>query len=107
MLQTVPHYQLKTFHGGEFEQTLICYMDKIVVPNDLQKQMVQWYHNTLCHLGMTRTEQTIRQHFWWKTLRENVQHVTYVSKPKLSIQNMDIYPKRMQNLNLGKDSVWT
>jgi Integrase zinc binding domain len=43
------------------------------MPNDLQKQIVQWYHNTLCYPGMTCTEQTIQQHFWRKKLREDVQ----------------------------------
>jgi RNase H-like domain found in reverse transcriptase/Integrase zinc binding domain len=78
MLQTV-HYQLKSFRGGIIERTLICYNDKIVVPNDLQKQMVQWYHDTLCHPGMTRTEQTIRQHSWWKKLAEDMQKLCSAS----------------------------
>ena len=34
-----------------------------------------WYHQTLCHPGETRTEQTIRQHFYWKGLRKTVQEV--------------------------------
>lgn len=75
LMQTSQNYHFKTFRGGEVERTLICYKDKIVIPNDLQKRMVQWYHDTLCHPGMTRTEQTIRQHFWWKTLREDVQQL--------------------------------
>mgnify|MGYP003335638784 CR=1 FL=1 len=32
-----------------------------------------WYHESLCHPGMTRTEQTIRQHFTWKNLRGDVE----------------------------------
>jgi Integrase zinc binding domain len=45
------------------------------VPTDLHKRMFQWYHNTLCHRGMTRTEHTVIQHFWWQTLREDVQQL--------------------------------
>ena len=37
--------------------------------------MVEWYHNHLCHPGKTRTQQTIRQHFTWKNLRETVHDV--------------------------------
>jgi hypothetical protein len=70
---TSPNFGFQVFRGGATDHTLICYKDKIVVPTSLQKRMVEWYHDTLCHPGMTRTEQTIRQHFWWKTLREDVQ----------------------------------
>jgi Integrase zinc binding domain len=66
-------FRFNTFRGGGTSRTLICHNEKIVVPDTLQKRIVQWYHETLCHPGMTRTEQTIRQHFWWKTLREDVQ----------------------------------
>jgi Integrase zinc binding domain len=51
---------------------LICYKDKIVIPDKLQKPIVTWYHMQLCHPGETRTERTIRQHFWFKNLRELV-----------------------------------
>ena len=73
LVKTSDNFKFKVFRGGETERTLICYKDKIVVPTSLQKRMVEWYHDTLCHPGMTRTEQTLRQHFWWKTLREDVQ----------------------------------
>jgi transposase InsO family protein len=36
---------------------------------------VQWYHTQLCHPGEKRTEETIRQHFTWKNLREHVKEV--------------------------------
>ena len=45
----------------------------MVMPQTLQKRCVQWYHESLCHPGMTRTEQTIRQHFTWKNLRGDVE----------------------------------
>jgi Integrase zinc binding domain len=51
---------------------LICYKNKIVIPESLQKAIVKWYHMQLCHPGETRTERTIRQHFWFKNLRELV-----------------------------------
>ena len=46
--------------------------DKIVVPPALQTKIVTWYHTLLCHPGETRTEQTLRQHFYWKNLRDHV-----------------------------------
>ena len=60
------NYALKTFHGGGKNPKLICSNGLIVIPKTLKKQVVEWYHTTLCHPGETRTEQTICQHFYWK-----------------------------------------
>ena len=42
------------------------------MPQSLQKPCVEWYHEQLLHPGITRTEETIRQHFYWKNLREDI-----------------------------------
>ncbi len=47
---------------------LITYNKKIVVPSTLQKQVLNWYHSYLLHPGMTRTEETIIQHFYWHNI---------------------------------------
>lgn len=65
-------YHFKSFRGGGKAINLICRNDKIVVPSNLQKELVSWYHTQLCHPGETRTEQTIRQHFWFSNLRDTV-----------------------------------
>lgn len=70
-----PAFHLKTFHGGGKKRTLICYKDKIVVPDSQQKRVVNWYHHQLCHPGINRTEETIKQHFWWQSLRDDVQSI--------------------------------
>ena len=72
LVKTVKSYHKNTFRGGEDKYSLICYNGKIVIPEPLQKHIVTWYHHTLCHPGMTRTEETIRQHFYWKGLRTDV-----------------------------------
>lgn len=69
------NYQIRSFRGGGKVRQLICREDKIVVPKALQKRMVQWYHEYLCHPGETRTELTISQHFTWKGLRNSVHQV--------------------------------
>ncbi len=46
-----------------------------MVPKTLQKRIVRWYHEQLCHPGENRTEQTIKQHFWWKNLKHDVHEV--------------------------------
>ena len=73
--QKYKEYSIKTFRGGGKSRSLICLQGKIVIPKPLQKQLVEWYHQQLCHPGETRTEATIRQHYTWNGLRETVQAV--------------------------------
>jgi hypothetical protein len=68
-------YKLTAFHGGGSTKELITYKGKIVIPKTIQKRCVKWYHEMLCHPGETRTEQTLRQHYYWQTLREDVAEV--------------------------------
>ena len=68
-------YSFRTFRGGGKIRQLICKNGKIVVPQSLQKPMVEWYHEFLAHPGESRTELTIGQHFWWSGLRKTVQEV--------------------------------
>ena len=48
----VQHYLLKEFHGGSRSSQLLCYKNRIMIPQGLQKRVVQWYHHTLCHPGI-------------------------------------------------------
>ena len=65
-------YQWKDFHGGGKTWSLICHNNKIVVPKLLQKHVIIWYHTTLCHPGINRTEETISQHLWWPKMRQQI-----------------------------------
>ena len=65
-------YALKEFHGGGKTTSLICHNDKIVIPGLLQKHVIMWYHTTLCHPGINRTEETIGQHLWWPKMRAHI-----------------------------------
>ncbi len=65
-------FTLKSFQGRGKMVDLACKDGKIIVPGILQKRLVQWYHEYLIHPGETRTEQTLRQHYWWKGLRKDV-----------------------------------
>ena len=68
-------YSIKHFHGAGKKYSLICRHGKIVIPKSIQKTLVEWYHNVLCHPGETRTELTIGQHFYWKGLRKSVHDI--------------------------------
>ena len=84
-------YLLASFHGGEGNIELVCHKDKIVVPPALQSQIVEWYHSYLGHPGINRTEQTIKQHFWWEEMR---QHITkYVATCGTCQKNKTKYKK--------------
>ena len=49
------NYGVSSYHGGEGTIRLITYKNKIAISITLQKQVMEWYHNTLCHPGSTRT----------------------------------------------------
>ena len=69
-------YHLQSFRRGAEAIELVCHRGKIVVPAKLQKRVVEWYHQVLLHPGITRTEETIGQHLWWKNMRQHItQHV--------------------------------
>ena len=68
-------YTLNTFCGGDKNHCLIFRNSKIFLPAELQKKTVNWYHEMLCHLGETRTEHTLRKHFYWKCLRKTVHNM--------------------------------
>jgi len=75
-LQSNSSYSLQPYHGGEEKVIkLITKDDKIVIPEQLQERIVQWYHTFLCHPGETRTESSIRQHFTFKGLQTRVHDI--------------------------------
>jgi len=58
--------------GGGKTRSLVSYNDKIVVPKQLQRHVIDWYHTTLCHPGINRTEETISQHLFWPKMRDQI-----------------------------------
>ena len=44
------------------------------------KSLVEWYNNTLCHPGETRTELTIGLHFNWRGLSKTTHKIDYKCK---------------------------
>ena len=46
-------YSIKHFHGEGKKYSLIYRHEKIVIPKPIQKTLVEWYHNILCHPGET------------------------------------------------------
>ena len=73
--QSPTKYTVHSFHGGGKVRQLICKDGKIVIPKTIQKNVVGWYHTTLCHPGITRMEDTIQQHFTWDSIRDDIRNV--------------------------------
>ena len=60
--QTNKDYSSQNFHGADKKYSLIFRNRKIVIPKLLEKQVVEWYHNALCHPGEKHTELSILSH---------------------------------------------
>jgi Integrase zinc binding domain len=54
---------------------LLCYQDKIYIPQSLRQQVLSWYHECLLHPGQTRTENSIRNTMMWPGLTQDVEHL--------------------------------
>ena len=72
LTQSNCNYYIKDLHGGGKARSLVCYNEKIVVPNQLQKHVIDWYHTVLCHPGINRTKETIGQHLYWPKMRDQI-----------------------------------
>jgi hypothetical protein len=69
-------YRKNVFAHSDTSFELICnHEDKIVLPVSLQEKAVQWYHTFLMHPGETRMELTLRQHYYWPGMRQQIQRL--------------------------------
>ena len=46
--------------------------NRVVVPKELTKEIIEWYHTNLQHPGSTRMYATIKQHFYWKGMKDHI-----------------------------------
>jgi hypothetical protein len=63
-----PHYSTQHIEGYD----LLCYKEKIYIPQSLRQRVLSWYHEYLLHLGKTRTDKTIRNNMIWPGLTQDV-----------------------------------
>jgi Integrase zinc binding domain len=66
-----PYYSMQHIEGYD----LVCYKDKIYIPQSLRQRVLSWYHEYLLHLGKTRTEHTIRNTMTWPGLTQDVERL--------------------------------
>ena len=94
-------YHLKSFRGGGMTHILVCRNEKIVIPTTLQRRVVTWYHDILCHAGETRTEQTLKQQYWWPNLRCLTAY-TMSAQNAMYVNALSALPKNTDNCLLKK-----
>ena len=68
-------YIIKEVRGGIKSYDVVYCNDKIVVPRTLRKRLINWYHTTLMHPGINRTERTIGMHSTWPKLHDDVEKI--------------------------------
>ena len=66
-----PHYSMQHIEGYD----LLCYKDKIYIPQSLRQKVLSWYHEYLLHPGQTCTEKTIRNTMTWPGLTQDVERL--------------------------------
>ena len=70
------NYLIKHFHWADKKYSHICRKHKIFIPKLLEKQVVGWYHNILCHPGEACSELSIASPtFLSQNLRKTVHEV--------------------------------
>ena len=62
------------------DKDLICYKGRIMVPSSLKERIMDWYHQFLAHPGMTRMTATIKQHYYWHRMDNDIQHYVKTCK---------------------------
>jgi hypothetical protein len=66
-----PHCSIQHIEGYD----LLCYKEKIYIPQSLRQKVRSWYHEYLLYLGQTRTEKTIRNTMTWSGLTQDVERL--------------------------------
>ena len=68
-------YLIKHCHGKDKKYSLVYRKNKKCDSQITRKQVIEWYHNAICHPGETRPELSIAQHFSWRHLRKTIHAV--------------------------------
>jgi hypothetical protein len=81
---------------------VVYYKEHIVVPTDLRHRIISWYHDTLMHPGVTRTYESIHQHFTWKNLSQEVRQFCnscgICQEQKRNTRSYGLLPVKQHNL---------
>lgn len=69
---------------------------RIIVPQNLTKRLIQWYHTMLVHPGVNRLYYTLRQHYTWPRMKAQIElfikHCDACQKGKRGLRGMGKVP---------------
>jgi Integrase zinc binding domain len=95
------HYAMQHIEGYD----LLCYKDKIYIPQSLRKKLLSWYHEYLLHPGQTRNEKTIRNTMTWPGLTQDFERLCSTCPlcqlTKKERKKYGLMPPKKQNLTPG------
>lgn len=89
-LQSKKEYTLRPIEG----ESLITTNNRIVLPKSLQQRVIAWYHEYLCHPGVTRMEATLGKTLYWPNMRDDIK--SYVK----SCRKCQLCKKQRKNYGL-------
>ena len=96
--------------GPDFVTTEIDPVDKktrIIVPQSMTRRLIQWYHTMLVHPGAERLHNTLRQHYTWKNMqqeiREFVKKCQVCQKAKRGVRGRGMIPPKDAETEPWKD----
>ena len=66
--QKNPDYKLLALLGC----TLVAFQGRVVVPDTLRDDLLDWYHHNLGHAGPNRLYKTMRQSLYWTAMKSSI-----------------------------------
>ena len=89
------------------ESDAIDQTQRIIVPKSLRKRLMKWYHTTLVHPGVQRLYNTLRQHYTWpkmlEEIRDYIKHCGPCQKGKRGLRGMGKIPLKDVETEPWKD----
>lgn len=80
---------------------------RIIVPASLRSRLLEWYHTTLVHPGVNRLYNTLRQHYSWpkmlEEIRQYTKHCGPCQKAKRGLRGMGKVPLKDVETEPWKD----
>lgn len=65
----------KQHEGIWFQQPNECVEWKLVIPSEIQRELIESEHTRLCHAGVSKTLNFLKKNFWFKYMEKMVKQV--------------------------------
>jgi len=61
-------YELKSFGKTDLYMRVDIEKERIYVPGAIRKVLIEWYHDVLQHLGISRQQRMMEKWFYWRNM---------------------------------------